>query len=116
MTTNINLDQFFKHLEQNFQVNNPLEDGTTIQYYLSGTGGGQWFTTFQGQKCQVQSGTTDHPDAFLDTSAEDFIGMLTGSPEEIGWAFIQGRFNMSGNIATLWRVLALLREEQKKLI
>lgn len=110
--TTIDLDLFFQGLVGKFQAGSSLDLDSTIQYRLNGAGGGDWFMTIQGKKCEVTRGAAEKPDATLEISVEDFVSMMTGSQEEIGWAFMQGRFNMTGTLMPLWRVLAFLREEQ----
>ncbi len=110
--TKINLEQFFQNLAGKFQAGSAIDFDSSIQYHLLGKGGGDWSMTIRDRKCEVRHGTAEKPDATLETSVEDFVSMMTGSQEEIGWAFMQGRFNMTGNLMPLWRVLAFLREGQ----
>ncbi|MGE5123266.1 MAG: SCP2 sterol-binding domain-containing protein [Acidobacteriaceae bacterium] len=105
-----NLDDFFQTLAGKFQPGGLADLHAKIQFHLSGEGGGNWCMTIQDGRCTVQRGVAESPDASLDTSAEEFVSLMTDSAEEIGWAFMQGRFNMTGNIAPLWRTLAFLRE------
>ena len=112
--TIINLEQFLQNLAGKFQTDSAMNFDSTIQLRLGGEGGGDWFMTIRDHQCEVQRGIAEKPDATLESSVEDFVSMMTGSQEEISWAFMQGRFNMIGNIMPLWRVLAFLREVQTK--
>ena len=112
--TLFDLEQLFKNLAGKFQTDSTLDFDANIQYRLSGESGGDWFMTIRGRQCEIQRGIVEKPDATLESSVEDFVSMITGSQEEIGWAFMQGRFNMIGNIMPLWRVLAFFREVQTK--
>ncbi len=108
--TVIDLEEFLLDLAGKFRPGGPVDFNTAIQFHLSGDGGGDWSMKIHEGQCEVSPGIAEGADATLDTSADDFIKMMTGSQEEIGWAFMQGRFNMTGNILPLWRVLAFLRE------
>jgi putative sterol carrier protein len=110
------LDQFLQRLAGRFQANSTLDFDSIIQYHLSGEGGGDWYMIIRGRQCKIKRGIAEKPDATLDSGVEDFVSMMTGSQEEIGWAFMQGKFNMTGNMMPLWRVLAFLREVQTKSI
>jgi putative sterol carrier protein len=110
--TNIDLEQFFQNLARKFQAESTLNFDSIIQFHLSGEGGGDWFMIIQSRQCEVKRGIAEKPDAILETNVEDFVHMMTGSQEEIGWAFMQGKFNMTGNIMPLWRILAFLRAVQ----
>jgi hypothetical protein len=112
--TSIDLEQFFQNLAMKLQVESTLDFDSTIQFHLNGEGGGDWYMVIQGRLFTVGRGIAEKPDAVLETDAEDFAYMMTASQEEIGWAFMQGRFNMIGIIMPLWRVLAFLREVQMK--
>lgn len=110
--TQLNLDEFLQNLAGKFPASNAPDFDSTIQFHLSGAGGGDWCMTIRNGLCEVKRGVAEKPDALLDTGVDEFVNMLTASPEEIGWAFMQGRFNLTGNIGPLWRVLAFLRELQ----
>ncbi len=109
--TTINLQEFFQSLAQGFQASGSNELDSTIQFHLSGEGGGDWCMRIRGGQCEIMPGSMENADALLDTSAEDFVKLVTDSQEEIGWAFMQGRINMTGNIMPLWRVLSSMREQ-----
>jgi putative sterol carrier protein len=112
--TQTDLEQTLKKLADKFRDKDALKIDTTIQFCLSGGGGGDWFMTIHGPECIVERGIAKNPEATLEASVEDFINLVNGAQEEIGWAFMQGRFNMTGNISPLWRVLAFLRGEQSR--
>ncbi len=106
----IDLDEFFTDLAAKYQGSGQLDLGATVQFHLVGEDGGDWCMNISQGRCEVRRGVAENADAVLDTSAADFVNLMTNSQEEIGWAFMQGRFNMTGNIMPLWRVLAFLRQ------
>ena len=108
--TTIHLEQLFHDLVSKFGTGSPFEFDATLQFHLSGEGGGDWYMTLRDGKCEAAPGVAQLADAVLDTNLDDFVKLISDSQEEIGWAFMQGRFNMTGNILPLWRVLAFLHE------
>ncbi len=107
--TPTNIDELLRNVAGKFDASSYAGSDATLGFHLVGEGSGDWSMTIRDGTCEITPGPAANPDAVLDASAEDFINMLTGSEEEIGWSFMQGRFNMTGNILPLWRALAMIR-------
>ncbi len=70
-----------------------------------------WVLAIQDQKAQITRGKVTKPDATFMSGSEDFIALLSGDIEEIGWSFLQGKIVFEGNISILWTVLTQLRKD-----
>jgi len=104
------IDRYFQKLVENDQANAILDLDAILQYRIIGDGGGDWFIIIHNHKCIVRREMSEKPDAILETGVEDFYTIMTGSQEEIGWAFMQGRINMTGSLMPLWRVFTFMRD------
>ncbi len=85
-------------------------DGT-VQFDLDFEGNDKWFLTVCDGKAEIQRGTFPTPAATFMAGSDDFISLLTGDIENIGYSFMQGKIVFEGSINILWRVLSQLREQ-----
>ena len=85
-------------------------DGT-IQFDLDPESSETWLLTIQDGKAEIKRGKAIKPDATFIAGSEDFIALLSGNIEEIGWSFMQGKIVFEGNISIVWRVLSQLRSD-----
>jgi putative sterol carrier protein len=75
----------------------------TIQFDLSGEGGGQWYLIIRAGTCSVARGQAESPDAKVIMAAADFVGINTGAVSAVE-AFWSGRIRVEGELEA---VLAL---------
>ncbi len=108
--SNRSIESLMTSLPGRFQRDDLNGIETTIQFDFDGDDGGKWFLTIHDQKAEITEGTADKPDATFMSGPDDFINMMSGNLEEIGWSFMQGKIVISGNLSVVWRSLALLRE------
>jgi putative sterol carrier protein len=80
-----------------------------IQFHLIGESCEDWRMILHGKHCVVEPGTVENPDATFTTEAQDFIRLMNGQMEEVGWSFMQGRLIVSGDMSVLWKILAQSR-------
>ncbi len=69
----------------------------SIQFNLTGEGGGQWVTHIADGACTVEPGATDAPTTTLTMSAEDFVGLVNGNVNAMA-AFMQGKIKLQGDM------------------
>lgn len=80
----------------------------TIQFDLDSENDETWSLTVQDGKSEIKRGRVEKPDATFMAEAEDFLGMLSGDIDQIGWSFMQGKIVIEGNMTIVWRVLVPL--------
>jgi putative sterol carrier protein len=76
---------------------------TTIQFNLSGEGGGQWTLTVKGGVCEVKEGKAEAPKATLETDAQTWVGVHAGKLNAMQ-AFMSGKIKASGNVTELMKL------------
>jgi putative sterol carrier protein len=69
----------------------------TIQFNISGQGGGDYYVVIKNKTCTVSEGTASKADATLKMSNEDFVALDSGTLNTMK-AFASGRIKASGNI------------------
>jgi putative sterol carrier protein len=80
----------------------------TIQFDLSGQGGGQWYAVVANGSFNIQPGTTPNPSLLFSASAADFVSVANGELNPVN-AFMQGRVRIKGDMALAMRLQSLFR-------
>ena len=81
----------------------------TIQFDFDGESSEPWLLTIRDKKSEIKRGRVDKPDAIFMAGIDDFLIMLSGDIEKIGWSFLQGKIVVEGDMTVVWRVLSQLR-------
>ncbi|MEZ4643993.1 MAG: SCP2 sterol-binding domain-containing protein [Chloroflexota bacterium] len=76
---------------------------TTVQFDLSGEGGGQWHAAIADGAITVNNGPADAPQATLIMDAEDFVAMSTGQLNAMA-AFMSGKIKVEGDLGTIMKL------------
>ena len=69
----------------------------TIQFDLSGDGGGQWYVTVADGNAAVADGRAEAPTATIRMTADDFVSMTTGELNPMN-AFMMGKVRVEGDL------------------
>ncbi len=69
----------------------------TIQFHLTGDGGGQWYIVVKDETLQVNEGTAEHPTTTLTMAAQDYLHIINGDANS-AMLFMQGKVKASGNL------------------
>lgn len=94
---------------EHLQANTTEGANAVIQFHLVGESCEDWRVILRGKHCVVEPGTVENPDAAFTADTQDFIRMIHGQMEEVGWSFMQGRLIVSGDMSVLWKILAQSR-------
>ena len=80
----------------------------TVQFNLSGDGGGTWYATVKDGKITVGKGSVASPSMTMAMDAQDYVDMYTGklNPQV---AFMTGKLQISGNMSLAMKMQALLK-------
>jgi putative sterol carrier protein len=80
----------------------------TIQFNLSGDGGGAWYVTVKDGKATVTKGSVSSPNMTMAMTAEDYVDMNTGklNPQV---AFMSGKLKISGDMGLAMKLQTLFK-------
>ena len=69
----------------------------TIQYDISGDGGGTWNAVIKDGTCAVKEGAASNPNLTLDIAAQDWLDMLSGK-QNGQMLFMSGKLKIKGDM------------------
>jgi len=75
----------------------------TIQFEFSGDNAESWVVDVADGACNVSQGTADGATATVKTSADTWIGMITGSVNPMQ-AFMSGQLSVGGNLGDVMKL------------
>ena len=78
----------------------------TIQFDLSGEGGGEWYVTIADRKAAVKQGITSNPNVSFSSSANDYLAIVNGDLNPIN-AFMQGKVRVKGDMGLVMKLQSL---------
>jgi putative sterol carrier protein len=93
--------------------NRPLPEhaadiNATIQFDLSGEGGGQWYVTIVNGKATTSKGMAPNPNLTLSASAADYLALFNGQLNPMN-AFMTGKLKVKGDMALAMRLQKLMQ-------
>lgn len=94
-----NTREYFDTLAQRFSPDHAKGVNATMQYSLSGDGGGEWTVTIEnGEFKGVQAGSVEKPTLQIIMDAAKFVDMANGDLDGRK-AFLTRKLKVKGNIA-----------------
>ena len=75
----------------------------TIQFDLSGEGGGLWHVIIADRQVDVHTGQTAAPSLTLTTSAQHYLAIVNGELKPMA-AFMQGKVRVKGDMQLLLKM------------
>ena len=98
--------KLFKEMPNVFNAEKAGDMDATVQFDLSGEGGGQWFVTISGGTCKVEEGTIEEPTSTIRMDATDYGDMIAGRLDPMT-AFIQQKVKVEGDLNTVMKFQTL---------
>lgn len=102
--------EIFDAMPSRFLPEQAGDMNATVQFDLSGEGGGQWTATIANRQLTVAEGTTPHPSMTFSASAADYVAMINGELNPLN-AFMQGKINVKGDMALALKMQNLFRRD-----
>src|SRR5512135_3161184 len=76
---------------------------TTLQFDLTGDGGGTWTVQVQNGQCRVKQGPAGNPSATISATAADYVAIANNQLNPMQ-AMMQGRLKIKGDVALLLKL------------
>jgi putative sterol carrier protein len=87
----------FASIQERFDPSKAAGVTGSIQFDLTGAGGGTWALEIAEGACKVVEGGVASPTTALSMSAEDFVAMANGNLNAMA-AFMQGKIKLQGDM------------------
>lgn len=96
----------FENMPQVFNAVKAGNMDATVQFDLSGEGGGQWYVIVSGGKCTTAKGKSDAPTATIRMDAADYVALVKGELNAME-AFMQQKIRVEGDLSTVMKFQTL---------
>lgn len=102
------IEAFFSALQDRIDLDKTVGINATIQFLISGEGGGAWRVSFVDGKPDVRPGTGEEGSLTVSAAARDMSDVLSGklTPQA---AFLTGRVKIQGDVTLAILLPTLLR-------
>lgn len=94
--------KLFEQMPNAFDAEKAADFNATVQFDLSGEGGGQWYVVIVDGTVSVEEGTSDSPTATIRMEASDYADMVSGELNPMT-AFIQQKVKVEGDLNTVMK-------------
>ena len=96
----------FDAMASRFQPSKATGLNATIQYDISGDGGGSWNAVIKDGTCQVNQGAATNPSLTIAMTSQDWLDMLSGKLSG-QMAFMSGKLKLKGDMGLAMKVGSL---------
>lgn len=97
----------FKEMPNRFNAGAASDLNATVQFRLSGDGGGNWYVTIADGAIEIDEGQIESPKAAIIMDANDFVAMSTGELNAMA-AFMSGKIMVEGDLNTVMQLQSIL--------
>ena len=91
------VQETFDAMPGRFRADKASGTNATIQYDISGDGGGTWNAVINNGACKVSEGAAANPNLTLQMSAQDWLDMLSGK-QSGQMLFMSGKLKVKGDM------------------
>ena len=100
--------EIFDQMAANVNADAAKGMNSTIQFNLSGDGGGQWYVGIKDGKADVSKGTASSPNMTLSMTSSDYVDMILGKLNG-QMAFMSGKLKISGDMGLAMKMQSLFK-------
>ena len=102
------VQETFDAMSGRFKADKAAGTTATIQYDISGDGGGTWNAVIKDSACTVSQGAATSPNLTLQIAAQDWLDMLSGK-QSGQMLFMSGKLKVKGDMGLAMKLGSLFQ-------
>ncbi len=104
--------EIFSQMPANLNADAAKGMNSTIQFNLSGDGGGNYYVSIKDGACTVSEGSAPSPNMTMTMAASDYVDMIAGKLNG-QMAFMSGKLKIAGDMGLAMKMQTLFRQPGK---
>ena len=96
----------FESMPEHFDAEKAGDLNATVQFDLSGDGGGKWYAVVADGACTTGEGSVEDPTATIRMGASDYVDLIEGRLNPMN-AFMQQKIRVEGDLSTVMKFQTL---------
>jgi len=114
--TDVNADQvtpemIFEQMPSALDQSRAGSTNATIQFDLSGDGGGKWWVKIHDGQAESAKGEAENPNLTINMDAKDYVKMSLGQLDGTA-AFMQGKLKIKGDMGLAIKMQSLFKRPE----
>lgn len=101
-----NVAKLFQAMPGVFDAAKAGDMNATVQFELTGEGGGQWYVIVANGTCETNEGKVEAPTATIKMDADDYAALVAGELNAME-AFMQQKIRVEGDLSTVMKFQTL---------
>ncbi|HUS95053.1 MAG TPA: SCP2 sterol-binding domain-containing protein [Patescibacteria group bacterium] len=94
--------KIFENMPDAFNAEKAGDLDATVQFDLTGEGGGKWYVVVANGQCEVEEGVQESPTATIRMEASDYAALVAGELNAMS-AFMQQKIRVEGDLNTVMK-------------
>ena len=94
------IQQVFEGMPTSFQSAKAGNINASVQFNLTGEGGGTWTVKIADGKCEMVNGPAEAPTATVTAAASDYLALVRGELNAMS-AFMSGKIRIAGDMGLM---------------
>ena len=100
--------EIFAEMPANLNADAAKGMNSTIQFKLTGDGGGDYYVEIKDGTAKVSQGTAPSPNMTMTMAAQDYVDMITGKLNG-QMAFMSGKLKIAGDMSLAMKMQTLFK-------
>ena len=103
------ISRIFEAMPGRFMADKAGNMNATVQFELTGEGGGTWHVNVADGQCTSSKGAVDNPTASIKMDADDYSDMMSGKLNPMT-AFMTGKVKVEGDLNTVMKFQTIFQQ------
>jgi len=96
------VSKIFENMPDAFNAEKAGDLDATVQFDLTGEGGGKWYVIVANGECEAEEGEYESPTATIRMEASDYAALIAGELNAMS-AFMEQKIRVEGDLNTVMK-------------